>query len=291
MSVIESQQSVPANTVIFVEDEKDVAAEVIELGAYKGFNIIHADSALYCLEIIQANADVDVVITDLRLPDISGIDLIRTIRSEFGERIWLQFIVLTGYGDLDVAREAMRLGAIDFLNKPFDVSDFSNAISKGIFRSKKFRRLESGQKSAHAANSMANCADTDGVFESASGGADVLAANDVEVLQSWTKRMVTLRTLKAELFSADTFADPCWDMLLELLLAELQNVTMTTNNLCMSAGIPVSTALRRITDLESDGYIERMRDKKDSRRNIVHLTQKSRASLQRYFALCGKNLL
>src|SRR3974377_1756536 len=61
--------------------------------------------------------DSGCVITDMRMPDISGIDLLRRL----GERrINIPVIVITGHGDIPLAVEAMKAGAVDFLEKPFD---------------------------------------------------------------------------------------------------------------------------------------------------------------------------
>lgn len=112
-------------------------------------------------------------------------------------------------------------------------------------------------------------------------------ATDAEAMRLWAKRMLAQRARRAALFPADLFADPCWDMLVELLLAELQNSGMTTSALCLCAGVPVSTALRRIAELESRGFVRRRKDDADWRRNVVALTPKARHALRQYFVLCG----
>ena len=73
-------------------------------------------SATAFLEALP-EANLSCVITDVRMPGMSGIDLLRRLRER---KISVPVIVITGHGDIPLAVEAMRIGAIDFLEKPFD---------------------------------------------------------------------------------------------------------------------------------------------------------------------------
>ncbi len=63
------------------------------------------------------DASLSCVITDVRMPDLSGIDLLRRLKEN---KIAVPVIVITGHGDVALAVEAMKIGAVDFLEKPFD---------------------------------------------------------------------------------------------------------------------------------------------------------------------------
>ena len=84
-----------------------------------------AEEALDCL----ANERVDLVLSDLRLPGMSGIDLLARVRETDAD---VPFIVLTAYGTVETAVEAMKRGAFDYVLKPFDVATLELTIAKAL---------------------------------------------------------------------------------------------------------------------------------------------------------------
>src|SRR5262249_37086274 len=76
-----------------------------------------------------AKNSVDVVVTDLRLPDIDGMTLLKTIASESPD---LPVVMMTAHGTVPIAVEAMKQGAADFLLKPFDRDEFIYVVKKAL---------------------------------------------------------------------------------------------------------------------------------------------------------------
>jgi len=74
------------------------------------------------------------VVTDVRMPGMSGIDLLRELQ---GRKITMPVIVITGHGDVQLAVEAMKIGAVDFIEKPFDDDVFLTAVNAALTRSEK----------------------------------------------------------------------------------------------------------------------------------------------------------
>ncbi len=88
------------------------------------------DSARSFLNAMPSR-EVSCLITDVRMPDMSGIDLLREIR---GRGLTFPVIVITGHGDVPMAVNAMRLGASDFLEKPFDDATLLSALAAALER-------------------------------------------------------------------------------------------------------------------------------------------------------------
>ncbi len=98
-----------------------------------------------------------------------------------------------------------------------------------------------------------------------------------EAARAWTR----LRRMREKLLGPDLFADPAWDMLLDLYVEYKAGRSPSVSSLCLASHVPVTTALRWITKLEHDGLITRSHDPKDGRRIYVHLAPATIEKLDR----------
>lgn len=98
------------------------------------------------------------------------------------------------------------------------------------------------------------------------------------------RNVLRARRLRAHFFPDDLFADPAWDMLLDLFYAELAQHRVAVSSLCVAAAVPPTTALRWLTTLVNRGLVVRRPDPRDARRVFVELAPDASAALHRYFA-------
>lgn len=96
--------------------------------------------------------------------------------------------------------------------------------------------------------------------------------------------VIDARRRRAHHFEPSLFADPAWDMLLDLLEAELRGRRVSVTSLCIAAGVPASTALRWINAMVKDGLFVRRPDPDDLRRIYIELSPAAGAAMRRYFA-------
>ena len=113
-------------TVHIVDDEEAVRKSLAFMLTMNGFAVRMHQSATEFLEFAPSARDA-VLITDLRMPDMSGVDLIRKLATVNGA---IRPVVITGHGDVPMAVEAMRAGAVDFIEKPFDDTLIIEAIHR-----------------------------------------------------------------------------------------------------------------------------------------------------------------
>ena len=117
------------DAVIYVIDDDEAARHSLEfLLKTAGLKVRSFDGAKAFLNVLP-EVRSGCIITDVRMPGITGIDLLRKVK-EMG--IDIPVIVITGHGDISLAVEAMKIGAIDFLEKPFDDETLLAAVKGSL---------------------------------------------------------------------------------------------------------------------------------------------------------------
>lgn len=96
------------------------------------------------------------------------------------------------------------------------------------------------------------------------------------------RRVIRARRMRADFFEGDLFADPAWDMLLDLYAAELEHRQISVSSLCIAAAVPPTTALRWIGTLNEAGLFDRKADPNDRRRAYIALSEAARRGMERY---------
>jgi len=105
------------------------------------------------------------------------------------------------------------------------------------------------------------------------------------VTECYVRTMIKLRRHRDRYFSSELFADPAWDILLELYAAALGQFRVSISNLCLAAAVPATTALRWIKQLEDSGLVERRPDRTDGRRQFIMLSEEALSSMNAYFRM------
>ena len=101
------------------------------------------------------------------------------------------------------------------------------------------------------------------------------------------RKVIRARRLRSRYFPEDLFADPAWDMLLDLLQAEISHLRVPVSSLCIAAAVPATTALRWLKTMVKQGIFLRRADPHDGRRVFVELAPQTSDALRRYFAEVG----
>lgn len=115
-------------TLLIIDDEKNIREGLAANFEMEGYNVKLAEDGLTGLDLI-AKGDIDLVITDLRMPGVSGEEVLRKVATETPG---IPVIVLTGHGSIDSAVDAMRNGAYDFLTKPLNLDQLSMIVKRAL---------------------------------------------------------------------------------------------------------------------------------------------------------------
>ena len=113
---------------ILVVDDEALVRDIVRKGLSKmgGYDVEVAQNGLEAIEKMERDV-FDLVLTDLKMPEMDGIELLKTIK---GTRPEMMVILMTAYGSIETAVEAMKMGANDYITKPVDFNDLLIHISK-----------------------------------------------------------------------------------------------------------------------------------------------------------------
>ncbi len=118
------------SNLLIVDDEQSYRQLLTLVFETDGHNIRTAKNGREALEMLQAGP-AEVIITDVRMPDMNGIELLREARELYPD---IGVILMTAFATVETAREAFKLGADDFIQKPFDVEELKIIVKKAFER-------------------------------------------------------------------------------------------------------------------------------------------------------------
>ncbi len=116
--------------LLFVDDDDDFRSTAVKRFARRGFHVQEASGVNDALRLLQ-DRQFDVVVTDMAMPGLTGIDLLQRVKELSPE---CEVLLLTGEATVEVAVQAMKLGAYDFLSKPFSLAELETLIQKAYER-------------------------------------------------------------------------------------------------------------------------------------------------------------
>ncbi|MVZ97904.1 hypothetical protein EUU23_09310 [Sphingorhabdus sp. IMCC26285] len=121
--------------------------------------------------------------------------------------------------------------------------------------------------------------------------ADLAAPSNRRLTSAQIREIIRLRRHRERFFDSELFADPAWDILLDLKAAQLENQNVSVSSLCIAAAVPSTTALRWVTVMTESGMLVRRQDPDDARRVFIELSSGASAQLDEYFASIADRLV
>jgi two-component system NtrC family response regulator len=115
-------------TILIVDDEKNYLVVLSAFLSGEGYETVTASNAMEALEKLE-EADLDLVLTDMKMPAMDGIEFLRELKKKNSE---LPVLMMTAYGTVERAVEAMQLGAFNFIQKPFKNETLKQMVNKAI---------------------------------------------------------------------------------------------------------------------------------------------------------------
>src|SRR5579863_1470614 len=120
----------PEKRTLLIVDDEEGPRQSLRVVFKEDYNLLIANDGLRAIELAKQNK-IDVAITDIRMVGMSGVELLEHLKTVDAG---IEVIMLTAYETVDTLRLALRLGACDYLNKPFDISTMRKAVANAVQR-------------------------------------------------------------------------------------------------------------------------------------------------------------
>lgn len=308
------------DVVLLLDDDPAMLVFLEGILSSAGFRCLTETDPALALTRIAAQREITLVVSDVCMPQFSGLQFIDKLHALPLDWPPPRVLLLTAHPSLEGAIDALRLGAQDFLLKPITPPDLIHAIGRALARSRADRQAEATrppeiknllQQAEELAQRLRQMAYSDDAQRYGPHGSRLNAETteprkalaEPAVSDLLEKGPVTsqtplivldtiehLRHLQEHYISHDLDKIE-WDLLLELLRAERLHQRLSVSALTISTnGASTTTSLRRVNSLVSRGYIQRIPDASDARRDFVTLTSKSNELLSDYLARANEHL-
>lgn len=251
--------------VLVVDDDVDALAEVCEIVDALGLSVKGVDTVRSALVAVAEDKNIGLIITDLKMSVLDGFDLIAELDARYGAQRHIPKIVMSGFPSYDNAVASLRLGVLDFIEKPATFEKLKTAI-RGAFR--KVGPLRDGDMNGlepHKADPLTHADVSD-----PGSGLDLV------------KELQKQRARRSEIIKSSLFSDPAWDILLDLMAARLSNQTVSVSSACAAAQVPFSTGLRYVNRLVKADLAARYNDPNDRRRDLLRLSDQGFRLMDQY---------
>lgn len=253
--------AIMTSTVLVIDDDPACLQEYCEMIDHLGYSFHAAGNATDALKIIGEDQSIGIIITEFQMPEMDGLGLLSELAARYSSSRPIVALMITGFGSLDTAVEAMRHNAVDFLAKPVGRGDLASALRRASMR--RAQMLGSWQLATlrEAANKKKNPA----VSPSTRG----------QTMTDFVRNIIKLRRRRMDFLDAELFSDPMWDIMLELTLAKLEGTPIPVSSACAATQVPFSTAFRHVGNLVASGLVRRWKDPEDNRRVMLELEEES----------------
>ena len=141
----------PKERILIVDDEKNIASSLTGILSDEGYEVIETGDGVEALEIIQADPP-DLVLLDIWLPGMDGIEVLKTVKAYHPE---IEVLIMSGHGTIDTAVKATKLGAQDFIEKPFSLERIIQSIEEVLNKKRSSSKVE--EKPARSPKELPLC--------------------------------------------------------------------------------------------------------------------------------------
>lgn len=137
-----------SNLILVVDDEPSMRLNIIELLEDEGYDLLQASNGAEAVQLAMKH-NPTIILMDIKMPELSGIQALKTLKQNAKH---IPIIIFTAYGSNEKPIEAMKAGAFDYLEKPFDIDTFLSVVESAIQQHNKSRTFEEASSDNKSTN-------------------------------------------------------------------------------------------------------------------------------------------
>lgn len=289
--------------VLIVDDEIEALNEIEEQIESPELVCHRASDGVEALRMVTRYGLPDVVITDIHMPSFDGIDFVEQLHRWAPENQRCAVIFISGRAEIDTVIAAMRLEGVDFLKKPLNPAELHAAVGSACRKARakrqpdeRFDSITAGiaQIKRQTTSLSRNFDAIDRLLSSMPSPAEVEQPSSEpagDYSEMALLRLLTQIKAARTRLQDNNLTDDGWDILVDLMMAELANRDVSIMSLCMASDTPQTTAYRKVVALEQQKLIKRRADPIDRRRVLAELTDEGKQKVLAYLRLVRNALL
>ena len=273
-------------SVLVVDNDSSCVSHCGRMLEELGYRHYGATSAREALEQLGRDPTIQIILADMEMPTMDGFLLIEEARARAGGIRAIAAIMLTETVTTELAVRGLHVEAVDLLCKPLEFEAYSASLRRAM-RYLGSRRI--AVDGAGISNFSQQLARLVSVLEGKATEPKIDTKLSDKEVSLTLRTIIGSRSLRGRFFPSQLFADPAWDILLDLTRARLEGQQVSVSSVCIAASVPMSTALRWVRQMTEDGLLRRWTDPKDRRRDLIALTETTSTHMRDY--LCAAHAM
>jgi DNA-binding response OmpR family regulator len=273
-------------TVMIVDSDPEVVAHCARMLDDLNYPHVGAPSAREALDVLVRDPRIEIVVACAHLPLVDAFMLIEEARARVGQTRPLAFVAMTDRMTTEIALRSLHFEAADLLSKPPAFEEWSLALRRASrYLGARRRNSDDAALSSFGQQLGQLMAMLETVRPAREGDS---LPTDQEIAAT-LRAIIGARALRNRYFPSQIFADPAWDILLDLTRAKLEGQQVSVSSVCIAASVPMSTALRWVKQMTDANLLRRWTDPKDRRRDLIALTEPTADRMREYLATVHKS--
>lgn len=284
-------KGMPSIGVLIVDDQADVLTTLSDGLADLSIPVSSCDDPIQALNTAMNDDSIGVVVMDIHMPMLNGIDLISSMQECCRDRPWMQYVVMTGDASVETVTASLKLRVSDILQKPFNATKFREVVLRAIVRA---RHSRVQTQCAQASTTGRPYGERGLELETELGATlSALTAGQIEGVgdPALARSLLNLRRARFRALPPELADDLAVTILLELFDAASLGKEMTYSGICSIEEVSPSTTQRRVQEMLDEEVLLKIVNGKEKRRYSVILSEKGMSITKKYLEYSRKDIL